>query len=172
MAYLPVELALKLPVCIVSKIQLYLSSTTADLIKDVFDSPEVIYEQIKKYRNIMKDIKEASNRGLIDYVDVTYYKNKRKSKEFKNIQCRLLISKLPSHSKWKGMHTTEYRYRYPLPGFNIGTKLTASSYYCLPNIKWTQPELYMLCVGLLPVARKSWSKRKLLQELYCNLRFI
>ena len=77
----------------------------------------------------------------------------------KNIKIRVLISNLP-------------RQAYPSAGFEQQQQQPSSFYYCLPSIKWTQKQLYMLAVGLLPNVRKSWCKRQLLQALYPNLQFL
>ena len=159
MAYLPVELALKIPEDILYyKIQLYLSSPTAEIIKEVFNAPLVTYEQRLKYKYFIQRNPQASNLGF-KYMSTVYKKSE--------IQGQLLIFRLKRNKKERFYTEIRYSY-YPLAGFDRSIFRESSP---LPNMKWTQPELYMLSLGLVHNAKKGWSKRKLLQALYPNLHF-
>ena len=156
---LPVELALKIPVDLIEKIRMHIISTrTADLIKEIFnpnllagrlDSRKYLYNR-SKYRILLKII--INNR--------LFAMNKTSFECDGGFVVRIQdILIFPAH-------------RNPITGFNMRTAPGRVLKHKMPNMTWTHKQLYTLAIGILPVVRKSWSKRKLLQVLYPNLQFI
>ena len=186
MAYLLTELAPKIPEDILYyKVQMYLSSPTAEIIKEVFKAHKedyVVYSlrgrkykdfhpYIYYYKRNQEKLSIASYRyGLNenpkykDKIDILKKKmNKPRFNKIKDIKTRVLISR-------RGYRFIESPLREPwypdAPGFLRNT--TPYIEKRKPDMYWKRSELYQLAQGL-GYEVKMWSKKKLLQVLYPNL---